>query len=182
MIDEFKIEYNMGQTLCGTCKKINPEYFEMKLQIRFRYFEDVTKIKEEVMNLLMKNFDTINKIDEIETGYEVFFRDHGQMNKLAQLFSRRWVILEKRTAKIMGKDQLTSKDLFRHTQNITLINVGTKDIIRVKGEEYWVKAINSGDALVLRRTDNGGKKVMSYKMIEDYFQMVKKHDKTQPVE
>jgi len=177
MIDEFRIETQMADTMCSTCKRINPEYFEMKLQIRFRFFDNIPKLKAEVMDLLIKNFKTINKIDEIGNGYEVFFRDHGQMNKLAQVFKRRWLILDKRTSKIMGKDQLTSKDLFRHTQNITLVNLNIKDIVQIKGIEYWIKAINSGDALVLRRCDNGAKKVMSYKMIENYFKLVEKHNK-----
>ena len=178
MIDRFRIEHNMEQVLCNTCKRINPEYYEMVLQLKFEFFDDIMKLKEECMKILMDNFDTINKIDEANDGYFVFFRDHGQMNKIETLFGRRWLILDKRSAKIMGQDKMTQKSLFRHTQNLTLVNLNTKDTVLIKGVEYWLKAINKGGTLILRRTDNGAKFQCTYKMIQDYFKIVKKYDKT----
>ena len=63
MIDEFRIELNMEQVLCNTCKKINPEYYEMKLQLKFKYFDNILELKEQCMKILMDNFTTINKIE-----------------------------------------------------------------------------------------------------------------------
>lgn len=179
MIDKFRIEHNMEQVLCNTCKRINPEYHEMILQLKFEFFENILEMKEKCMDILMKNFTTINKIDETDDGYTVYFRDHGQMNKVATLFGRRWLILDKRSAKIMGQDKMTQKSLFRHTQLLTLVNLGTKDTVQIKGIEYWIKAINKGGTLILRRCDNGAKHQVTYKMIRPYFQLIKKYDKTQ---
>ena len=178
MIDRFRIEQNMDQIQCDTCKRINPEYYEMTLQLKFEFFDNIMELKEECMKILMDNFTTINKIDEANDGYFVFFRDHGQMNKIATLFGRRWLILDKRSAKIMGQDKMTQKSLFRHTQNLTLVNINTKDIVQIKGIEYWIKAINKGGTLILRRMDDGAKHQCTYKMVKDYFKLVKKYDRT----
>jgi NMD protein affecting ribosome stability and mRNA decay len=177
MIDKFRIEHNMEQVLCNTCKRINPEYHEMILQLKYEFFDNVLEMKAISLKILMDNFNTINKIDEADDGYTVYFRDHGQMNKIATLFGRRWLILDKRSAKIMGQDKMTQKSLFRHTQLLTLVNLKTKDTVLIKGIEYWIKAINKGGTLVLRRTDNGKKHQVTYKMIKDYFQLVKKYDR-----
>jgi hypothetical protein len=74
---------------------------------------------------------------------------------------------------------MTQKSLFRHTQLLTLVNLNTKDTVQIKGVEYWIKAINKGGTLILRRTDNGAKFQSTYKMVKDYFYLVKKYDKTQ---
>lgn len=174
----------MGQTMCTSCRKTSPEYYEMKLQIRFRFFEekDIMKLKEDCMNILTNNFPTINKIDEVDDGFEVFFRDHRQMNKAAQLFGRKWLIVDKRSSKIMGQDKMTQKSLYRHTQQIVLVNIGIKDEVMIKGVEYWIKAINKGGQLVLREIKTGDKKVISYEMVQDYFKLLKKYQKPELVE
>ena len=108
--------------------------------------------------------------------------DLAKMNKAAQLFGRRWLITDKRSSKIMGQDKMTQKSLFRHTQQIVLVNVGIKDEVMIKGNEYWIKAINKGGHLVLRGLKNGDKTVISYDMIQDYFKLLKKYKKPEQSE
>lgn len=172
-IDSFRIELDMEQMMCSSCKKSSSEYFEMVLHLRYKYFNDNMKLKEESIKILENNFNSINKIEEIENGFDVYFKDHGQMGKINNLFNKKYnVCFEKRSSKIMGKDNLTSKDLFRHFQSLTIVNINRGDKVRIKGEDYYIKAINKGGKLILRRLDNGAKEVMSYSIIEEYFSII----------
>jgi NMD protein affecting ribosome stability and mRNA decay len=188
MNEEFRIELEMEQRMCKACRKSNSEYYEMVLHLRYKFFEMAYKglegeeaillVKEECMKVL-NEFNSINKLEEVDNGFDVYFKDHGQMNKLLTLFGRRFkVLVEKRTNKIMGRDNLTSKDLFRHFQSLILINLNKGDLVQIKGEEYKIKAINKGGQLVVLKEENGAKKIVSYEMIQDYFQLLKKAEYT----
>ena len=37
MNDEFKVELDMEQKLCNSCKKSSTDYYEMVLHLRFKY-------------------------------------------------------------------------------------------------------------------------------------------------
>jgi NMD protein affecting ribosome stability and mRNA decay len=175
MKDLFRLELEMEQKMCSICKKSSSEYWNMQSQIRFKYFEDILKMKETVYNLLMKGNLSINKLEELDNGFDIYFRTNSDMNKVSSLFSN-FLITEKRSKKLMGKDQLLSKDVYRYFQCITLINVRVNDHVAIKGEKYYIKAINKGGLLVLRGLEKGEKKVISYSMIEDYFQLLDKED------
>ena len=183
MNDEFKVELDMEQKLCNSCKKSSTDYYEMVLHLRFKYFDfnniDINniKVKEESMNILSQ-FSQINKLEEVENGFDVYFKDHGQMNKILTLFNKKYrVLVEKRTKKIMGHDKQTSKDLYRHFQSLTLINIDKGDLVEIKGDKYIIKSINKGGHLVLLDFNTGAKKIFSYELTQDYFKLIEKNNK-----
>lgn len=175
MYDEIRVEFNMEQMMCSSCRKTSTEYYELKLQLRFNYFKDIDEIKEKVMNLLNKNFDSINKVEELDRGYDIFFASHSLLNKISSLFNRNFFVEEKRSKKIVGHNFLESKDLWRHTILINILNLKTKDRVKIRGEIYWIKAFNSKE-LVLRHESDGSKYVVSYNMISDYFELLEDNE------
>ena len=179
MYDEIRVEFELDQKMCGNCKKSSSEYYEMELHLRYKFFEEkeINKIKE-ISFSIFEEFRTINKIEELENGFDVYFRDHGQMNKLLFLFNKKFkVLVEKRSNKLMGLDKMTSKNLYRHFQSIELINVDKGDLVEIKGNNYRIKAINKGGQLILLDDKTGAKKIFTYEIVKDYFKLVKKFDK-----
>ncbi len=175
MKDVFRLELDMEQKMCSICKKSSSEYWNMQSQIRFRYYDEILDIKEKAYKLLTKENLSINKLEEVDNGFDIYFRSNSEMNKVTSLFSD-FLTIEKRSKKLMGRDQLASKDVYRYNQSITLLNIRVKDHISIKGEEYYIKAINKGGVLVLRGLEKGEKKVVSYSMVEDYFKLLEKEE------
>jgi NMD protein affecting ribosome stability and mRNA decay len=163
----FHISTSLEQQMCNSCKKISPEYHELKLQLRFSYFENIDEIKIESLNKIKKNINTINKIEELNNGFDIFIRNKKEINKIPSLFNKNYLIEEKRTKKIVGRNFLESKDIWRHVLLINIINLKRNDDVIIKGNEYIISSINKND-LVLKNKSNGNKKVISYKLIKDY--------------
>ena len=172
--DGFKVEFEMKQQMCNNCKKSNPEYYELKVQLRYTFFNNIEEIKTKTIKIIAKNFNTINKLEELENGFDVYFRNKHELNKISSLYNKNFLIEEKRTKKIMGRDSLTMKDIWRYVLLINFINLERGDKILLKGEEYNIKAINHHD-LVLRNCINGGKNVISYNLAKDYLKLIKKN-------
>lgn len=171
MKDNIHIEFLMEQKMCTNCKKSSNEYYELKVQIRFFYFENKDEIIDEIRTLLYKNFDTFNKEEETEGGLDFYFRYKGEKNKIPKLFNKRYLIEEKNTKTIVGRNFLESVDIWRYTQLINVINLRPGDKVAIKGEEYYIKALNKKD-LVLRGLKSGSKKVVSYHLVKDYLQVI----------
>lgn len=174
MKDVFRLEIEMDQKMCGSCKKSSSEYYELETQLRFIYFDDLLSIKEKAFDIMEGHFNSINKIDEIENGFNIYFRSHSEMNKMLRLFNRKFLLEEKRSKKLIGNDTLKSKMVYRYFQNITLINIKKGDKISIKGENYFIKAINNNRDLVILHEITGAKKVVSYPIIKDYFRLLEK--------
>ena len=172
MFDEFKIEMETEQFMCVDCKKSSSEYYELLLQLKFVGFEDIDSMKEEVFNIVESNFRGVNKIEEKENGFYFYFRNHGLMNKITNIFSKKYLIDEKRSKKIVGRDRLTTKDKCRYTLGIDIINLKKGDKVSIKGIEYNLKAINNNSTLILREAITGAKKQVSYHIIKDYFRKI----------
>ena len=96
------------------------------------------------------------------------------LNKISRYFNKYFFIDEKRSKKIVGHDFLKCKDIWRHTILINILNLNIGDEIRIKGEEYYIKAFNKKE-LVLRDLISGSKKVVTYNKISDYFELIKKN-------
>lgn len=167
MKDKIHIEFEMEQQMCNTCKKISTEYYELKLQIRFTYFNNIEEIKDKVINIINKHLDGINKEEELDNGFDIYFRTLGMKNKISKVFNRQFFVDENITKKIVGHNFLESKDIWRYTQLINIINLKTNDKVSIKGEDYYIKAFNKKD-LVLRHLKTGAKKVVSYNISKDY--------------
>lgn len=172
MKDLIRVEFGMEQKMCGRCKKSSSEYYELKTQIRFKYFDDISLVKEKVLKIIEKNFETINKFEEVDNGFELYFRSHGEVNKVSKLFRNYFLIDETRSKKLAGKNLLESKDKYRYFQSVVLINIKKGDKISIKGEEYYIKAINNNSELVLRGLINGRKEVVTYSIVKDYLKFL----------
>lgn len=173
MIDKLDISFEMEQQMCKDCKKTSIDYYELKLQLRFKFFNNINKIKDETINLVNKNLNFINKIDSLDHGFDIYFRNKHMLNKISNLFNDKYLVEEKRTKKIVGRNFLESKDVWRHVILINIINLKINDIIAIKGIEYKIKALNKKD-LILIHIINSSKKVVSYDIIKDYLTLIKK--------
>ncbi|MCA9495423.1 MAG: hypothetical protein KC589_00635 [Nanoarchaeota archaeon] len=171
MKDSFRIEMELEQKMCSNCKKSSTEYFELKLQLRFKYYKNIDLIKKEVFSRLEKNFDSINRLEELDNGFDIYFRSYGEMNKISRLFNKYYLCDEKRSKKLIGRDNLVSKDKYRYFQSIILINLVKGNKVIIKGEEFVLKAINGKD-MVLIKEEDGSKKVISYTIVKNYFELI----------
>jgi NMD protein affecting ribosome stability and mRNA decay len=173
MKDVIRVEFEMQQKMCSKCKKTSSEYYELKLQIRFVFYsiEELDSIKKEVFELISSNYNNINKFEEVDEGFDFFFRDSSELNKLSHLFNDKYFCEEKRSKKIVGRDFLKSKDIWRYTLLIKIINLKRGDRIYIKGKEYKIENFNK-KSMVLRDIENASKKVLSYSIVKDYIEKV----------
>ena len=177
MYDKFKIEAGGDQFMCSNCKKSSSEYYELLLQLKFIGFDNIDTLKEEVFSIVENNFNGVNKIEEKDKGFYFYFRSHGLMGKISNVFGKKYFIYEKRSKKIVGRDRLTTKDKCRYTLGIDIINLHKGDRVMIKGIEYYIKAINFNKVLILRDLKTGDKRQDTYAKIKDYFQLIEKNYK-----
>lgn len=140
--------------------------------------KEIIKIKEEGIlhkfgKLVEKQFDGINKIDELDKGFDFFFASLGSMHKVSRYFNKYYYVDDKHSKKIVGKNFLESKDIWRHTLLINVINLDIGDRVRIKGIDYYIKAFNKKE-MVLRNWEDGSKEVVTYAKVRDYFELVEK--------
>lgn len=171
MEERYKVEMGISYRMCEKCKKSFSEYYELKTQIRFREFDNENEIKKQVLKVLEKLHGEINKIDEVDGGFDVFFRKHSAMNSVGKLFGF-CLFEEKRSKKLVGRDFLVSKDKYKYSQSIVLINIKVGDKIVLKGREYEVRSINRGKELVVFDLESFKKERYLYSKIKDYLRKV----------
>ena len=92
IVDELRVEMEMEQKMCSSCKKSSSEYYELLLQIRFIYFEDMMNIKDKALTRILDTFNTVNRLEERDNGFDIYFRSHGEMNKIHSLFVKDYLI------------------------------------------------------------------------------------------
>src|SRR5690606_1097296 len=102
----FRVEFELPQEMCSNCKKSSSEYYELLTQIRFIYFEDINIIKEAVIKKLEQFHSYVNRFEEVENGFDVYVRNHSLMSKFSSLFQREYIFVEKRSKKLIGRDNL----------------------------------------------------------------------------
>lgn len=174
MIDKIRVKFDMEQVMSSNSKKSSEQYYELKLQVRFKFFDNIEDITSKINKYVISKLDGINKIEESINGFDIFFQSHGVKNKILSLFNRYFLCEYKFSKKIVGKDFLATKDIWRYTLLINILNLESGDKISLKGEEYYIRALNKND-LVLRKCDNGYKKVVSYNIVSDYLVLIEKN-------
>lgn len=157
-MDWFRIETQMPQSMCSRCKKISSDYYELKLQIRFLYFrgEEEDKIKQEIKDLVENNLDMINKVEEEDGGFDIYFGTSSMESKISSLFRKYYFLEEKKSRKLVGWDFQNSKRNYRFFQSITIINLHEGDKIFVKGKKYRIDSLSNKEGITL--IESGGKK------------------------
>ena len=129
--DKFRIEIVMDQELSAHSKKASTEYYELKVQFRCKYFEQtddlkpvtnksMDEIKTEIHEMMYKNFNTINKLEDLDNGFDFFLRSLRDLEKVSRLFNKKYFVDEKRTKKIVGMDKDNGRDIARHTLLLTI--------------------------------------------------------------
>ncbi len=171
MKDSIRVEFEMEQMMCTTCKKSSSEYYELKVQARFKHYNDIESIRDEVKEYLVSNFKGINKTEDLDSGFDLYFGNKGAMNKISTILNKRYFIDEVRTKKIVGHNFLESKDIWRHTLLVNFVNIKVKDKVSIKGEDYYIKAFNN-KTIVLRSLVDGSKKVVNYSIIKEYLKIL----------
>lgn len=171
------VEFNMPQHMCNNCKKKSPEYHELKVQIRFKFFEDLDELENVKVNvhklIYSRLSNEINKFEESEWRFDIFFRSKDLLNKISSLFQKKYLCEEIRTKKVVGRDSLTMTDVFRYVLLINIINLERGDKIKFKGVDYYIKNLNNND-LILRNCIDGSKLIITYGLYKDYIQLIKK--------
>jgi hypothetical protein len=201
--DIIHMQIEMEQQMSSNAKRLGDEYFELKLQLRFRYFDQkdlhessIIPKKDKYGNVVLddkgkeimvkqkpilkkfgdiveKEFNGINKVEELDNGFDFFFGSLGEMSKISRYFGKYFLVENKHSKKIVGKDFLKFKDIWRHTLLISVLNLNVGDKVRIKGEEYYIKAFNKKE-MVLREWNTGAKEVVSYTKVKDYFELIEK--------
>ena len=171
--DTIHIEIEMEQQMSSRTKKSGEEYYELKFQLRLKYFKDVEKEKKKLFSIVTSQFDGINKFEEVDDGFDFYFRDLTQLNRVSRYFQKYYYCEEKRSKKIVGRNFLESKDIWRHTLLISILNFKVGDHVLIKGEEYYIKAFNKKE-MILRHVEDGSKKAVTYSIVKDYFELLQK--------
>ena len=174
MKDNIRIEIVMEQKMCNDCRKSSTEYYELLSQIRVLYFDDVYEIKKKIFSMFESKFESVNKIEEISNGFDIYFRYHGEMNKVSKMLENKFLIDEIRSKKLVGKNNLKSVDVFRYYQSITIVNIEKGDKILLKGEEFYIKAINNNTELVLLDCITSAKSRITYSIVKNYIKLLEK--------
>lgn len=167
------MEIEMEQQMSSATKKAGEEYYELKFQLRLHYFDNIEDEKKKFFDIVINQFEGINRFEEKDNGFDFFFREITQLSKISRYFQKYYYCEEKRSKKIVTRDSLRSKDVWRHTLLITILNFSSGDLVRIKGEEYYIKSFNKKD-LVLRHAKTGAKKTFKYSIIKEYFELLEK--------
>ena len=202
--DSIRIEFEMEQQMSPQAKRLSDEYYELKLQLRFSYFDDnelhndiIKEKRDKFGNIVLdeynnpvtfkqkailkkfaktieKEFSGINKVEELQNGYDFFFGSLGEMSKISRYFNKYHLVEVKHSKKIVGRDSLKFKDIWRHTLLVNVLNLQVGDKVRIKGVEYYIKAFNKKE-LVLREWETGAKEVVTYSKVREYFELLEKN-------
>ena len=111
----------------------------------------------------------INKIEDMEEGFDIYLANINDIHKLKRIIGDYFFVLFTYSKKIMGRNFLKSKDLYRHSLLVAVFNIKAGDEIRVKGEEFIIKSIQNQFITVINPISNN-KKTLHFNTIKDYLQ------------
>jgi NMD protein affecting ribosome stability and mRNA decay len=170
IIDRYRVEMEMEQKMSPDAKKTSPEYYELLIQVRLLHSKRQHEILSLIFKRLKEGLHSVNKLEELDNGFDIYCRNHSVMNLALSLF-RDFIIDEKRSKKLTGVDQLKSKKTYRYTQSISIIDLRKGDEVEIKGEKFTIKAVNKKE-LILTDEKTGRKEVLSYSIIKDYLRLL----------
>jgi NMD protein affecting ribosome stability and mRNA decay len=171
MKDILHIEIEMPQQMSGDAKKTSEEYHQLKIQFRFLYFADNDSIKEEVLELVKKEFPKINKFEELDNGFDLYFRYHRDSSKVYSYLAKRYFCIQELNKKVVGKDFLKGVDIYRYTQIIQIMDIRKGRKVFYAGNEYMIEEIHNKN-LVMRNIEDGTKQNLPYQAMADYFKVL----------
>jgi NMD protein affecting ribosome stability and mRNA decay len=162
------IEIEMPQKMSEYAKKTSEEYWNLEVQIRFKHFKE--EVSEEYKNKVLDEMNHlakyINKVKTNKIGFNVYFSNISVVNAISKLYKKKYFVEVKKAKKIMGKNNLTTKDLYRHFLLVNIIGIKRGDTIHIKGVEYFVKNVRK--TIIDLRDLKGNKYQFTYSKICDY--------------
>ena len=109
----------------------------------------------------------INKLEDVNEGFDIYLANINDIHKLKRIINDYFFVLYTHSKKIMGRNFLKSKDLYRHSLLVAVYNLKTGDNILVKGEEFTIKSIQN-QFLTVINSKNNTKKTLHFDTIKDY--------------
>lgn len=109
----------------------------------------------------------INKLEDMSEGFDIYLANINDIHKLKRIISDHFFVLFTHSKKIMGRNFLKSKDLYRHSLLIAVYNLRAGDDILVKGEEFTIKSIQNQFLTVINPKTNT-KKTLHFNTIKEY--------------
>ncbi|MFP4402276.1 MAG: NMD3-related protein [Candidatus Nanoarchaeia archaeon] len=155
---EYLLEENKYSQMIFSNKQI--KYEEIKISdYDIAYF----KLKY----ILRKCTLLINKLDETPEGFDIYLANINEIHKLKRIINNNFFASYNHSKKIMGRNKLESRDLFRHSLLIAIYNLNIGDIIQIKGEVYSIKSIQKNEIIVIHTTTRH-KETFNFEIIKDY--------------
>ena len=149
-------------------KVIDDTSWVLQIQIRFKYFENIEKSLMNNVIKLLSNFNKfLNKEEIVKNSLNLYYSNLSISKKIVKTFEEKYFCEIKHSKKIMGRNSLTSKDLYRHFVNINILNLKKGNELFIKNIKYKINSID-GKKLYLRNLENGNKKCFSYHLIKEY--------------
>ena len=161
------IKIELKQKMSEEAKKIDDNSYILKLNLRFKYFDKINKVfKKKVLDEMNSLKPHINKIEELDEGYNVYFSSIKILENISKTYKKKYFVDEIRSKKIMGRDKQKSKDLYRHFLSITILNLKRKQKIRIKGEVFELRDFRKKTLYLV--DENGSRKSFLFSKIKDY--------------
>ncbi|MCH8519633.1 MAG: hypothetical protein LAT82_02665 [Nanoarchaeota archaeon] len=109
----------------------------------------------------------INKIEDNEDGFDIYLANINDIHKLKRVINEHFFCMFTHSKKIMGRNKLKSKDLFRHSLLAAIYDLRTKDKVQIKGIKYTIKSIQKQYITVINN-ENKEKHTFHFHIIKDY--------------
>ena len=140
-----KIPIKLEQKLCERCKKIDPAYYNLLLQLRFFFFDNkqnLEKLKTQIKTILTQKFNKlINKQEDTKNQLNFYFSKKISLSFLKNLLEKNYLTNTKSSKTIMGFDKLNSKDLYRNTFLLEIFNLCKNRDVTYQKTIYTIKNI-----------------------------------------
>ncbi|MFT4243868.1 MAG: NMD3-related protein [Candidatus Woesearchaeota archaeon] len=109
----------------------------------------------------------INKIEDNLDGFDIYLANINDIHKLKRVINEHFFCIFTHSKKIMGRNKLKGKDLYRHSLLAAIYNLKPKDIVQIKGIKYTIKSIQKQYITAINE-ENKEKQTFHFNIIKDY--------------
>lgn len=170
--DTFRVELDLEQKMCEDCLCRDENYYTYLIQIRYPSRFDLTN---EIESVLEQYDELINKFEDKENGIDIFLRKSVSTKRIISKLQKKYIVINKVDATLVGVDFLRSKKKYKTTCLISIVDLFKGDLITFKGKEYILKTYFK-DNLTLISKDRGNKKIITYNINKDFIRKIKDSD------
>lgn len=166
--DRFTVELDLEQKMCEDCLCRDESFYVYLIQIRYPSRFD---LKEEVESILKQYNELINKYEDKDNGIDIFLRKNISTKRIVSRLQKKYLVVNKIDATLVGMDFLRSKKKYRTTCLINIVDLFKGDLITFKGKEYILKTYFK-DSLTLISKEKGNKKTITYNINKSFIRKV----------